>query len=457
MSFVFYDLETTGLSPHFDQIIQFAAIRTDHQLEEIDRFEIRSRLCSDVVPHPQALWINGVGIEQLIDSSLPSHYEMVGAIQAKLLSWSPSIFVGYNSLRFDEEFLRQALYKCLYPPYLTSNRECGRADVMNLALDAASGSPGAFVVPLDADGKRSFRLPDIARANGLTHGHAHDALSDVRATIELCNRLRRSAPGAWQRFARFSNKRAVADFIEGEDAFLLTTFVRNEACYVPLVWLGNDASQATLASCLVINAETTRLISASQTELAAAVARTPLLVRQIRTNKAPALTPMYDVDDSEVELDLGIEQIEEIGGAVRENAAFRMRLLDIMSANKREWPSETYVEKRIYEKFSSPTDQSIMAEFHTVDWSRRAHVLSRLSDDRMQTLGLRLLSRERPGMLSVEQHPAVAHGFARHPSDADGPLSVGRALELTADLIATLVGEDVSMLDRYRAYLEQRA
>lgn len=91
-----------------------------------------------------------------------------------------------------------------------------------------------------------------------------------------------------------------------------------------LAW--NDASQATLASCLVISAETTRLISASQTELAAAVARTPLLVRQIRTNKAPALTPMYDLDDSEVELDLGIEQIEEIGGAVRENAAFRMRL-----------------------------------------------------------------------------------------------------------------------------------
>lgn len=457
MSFVFYDLETTGLSSHFDQIVQFAAIRTDHQLEEIDRFQVRSRLCSDVVPHPQALWVNGVSIEQLLDPSLPSHYNMVGAVQAKLLSWSPSIFVGYNSLRFDEEFLRQALYKCLYPPYLTSNRGCGRADVMNLALDAATSSPSSFIVPFGADDRRSFKLSDIARANGITHSRAHEALSDVQAMIALCNRLRGSAPGAWQRFSRFSNKRAVADFIEAEDAFLLTTFSGNEAHHVPLVWLGNDARQANLASCLVIDCETARLISASPAELAVAVARMPLLVRKIRTNRAPALTPMYDIDDSEIELGLSIDQIEEIGRAVRNDTAFRTRLIDLIRESEREWPSEIYVEKRIYEKFSSPADQSIMAEFHAVDWSRRAHVLSRLSDDRMQTLGLRLLSRERPDVLPMEQLAAVAQDFARLPSDADGPLTAGRALQLTADLIGKLEGEDVSMLEDYRAYLTSEA
>jgi exodeoxyribonuclease-1 len=83
-----------------------------------------------VVPHPSALRTNGLPIARLVDEGLPSHYEMVLAIRRKLLSWSPSIFVGYNSIRFDEEMLRQALFQTLQPAYLTSNHGNCRADVL---------------------------------------------------------------------------------------------------------------------------------------------------------------------------------------------------------------------------------------------------------------------------------------------------------------------------------------
>ena len=116
MSFVFYDTETTGTDTAFDQILQFGAIETDADLNEIDRFEIRCRLLPFIVPSPGAMRVTGVTVEQLTDPSLPSHYEMVRAIRAKLIEWSPAIFIGHNSLRFDEHLLRQAFYKTLHGP-----------------------------------------------------------------------------------------------------------------------------------------------------------------------------------------------------------------------------------------------------------------------------------------------------------------------------------------------------
>lgn len=456
MSYVFYDLETTGLSKHFDQIIQFAAVRTDHALKEIDRFEVRSRLGCGVVPHPEALCVNGVGIEQLLDPSLPSHYEMMSEIQSKLQSWMPSIFVGYNSIRFDEELLRQALYKCLYPPYLTSTPGCGRADAMNLALDAASSTPESFVVPLNAEGKRSFKLADISRSNGLALGRSHDALSDVYATIELCNRLRRNAPEAWNRFGRFSSKRAVADFIQGEDAFLLTTFWANLARYTPLVWIGNDAEQSALAYCLVLSHETEGLRRAPASELAAALGQPSSPLRYVHTNRAPALTPTYDVDETTVDLGMDIEQIEDLGRAVRDDESFQARVLEIVQANKRTWPKETHVEKRIYEGFSTHGEKLAMSAFHAADWSARPRMVLDFADDRARTLGLRLIAEERHDVLSDELRAAVARDLDQRLRDPEGPLTNAKALELTRKLIDERAGEDMSMLISYRDYLAQR-
>ena len=116
MGFVFYDTETTGTDTSFDQILQFAAIKTDCELRELERFEIRCRILPYVVPSPGAMLVTGVGPAQLTDSKLPSHYEMVRAIRTKLAEWTPAVFIGHNSLSFDEHLLRQAFYKTLHAP-----------------------------------------------------------------------------------------------------------------------------------------------------------------------------------------------------------------------------------------------------------------------------------------------------------------------------------------------------
>src|SRR3989442_7225128 len=114
MALIFYDTETTGTDTFFDQILQFAATRTDEALNEIDRFEIRCRLLPHVVPAPSAVRVTAVKVSQLTDPLLPSHYEMVRTIREKLLSWPPPLFIEWNSIQFDEGLVRQALYITLH-------------------------------------------------------------------------------------------------------------------------------------------------------------------------------------------------------------------------------------------------------------------------------------------------------------------------------------------------------
>ena len=137
MSFVIYDVETTGLTKRFDQIVQFAAVLTDLDLNVKDRIEIGCRLMPHVIPSPEGdPQVTGLRIEQLLDASLPSHYEMVTEIRRNLESWSPTLFLGFNSLSFDEEFLRQAFYLCSLQPIPDEYvRQCPRRRPESLPHD----------------------------------------------------------------------------------------------------------------------------------------------------------------------------------------------------------------------------------------------------------------------------------------------------------------------------------
>jgi exodeoxyribonuclease-1 len=163
MGFVFYDTETTGTDAAFDQILQFAAIHTDFQLNELQRFEIRCRLAPHIVAAPGAMRVTRMSASRLFDPALPSHYEMSCRIRAQLLAWSPALFVGYNSLQFDEHLLRQAFYKSLHPPYLTNTGRNSRTDALRIVQAASLSAPEALIFPLDADGQPIFQArPDSA-------------------------------------------------------------------------------------------------------------------------------------------------------------------------------------------------------------------------------------------------------------------------------------------------------
>jgi exodeoxyribonuclease-1 len=175
---------------------------------------------------------------------------MIRAIQAKLIDWSPAIFVGYNSMSFDENLLRQALFRTLHSPYLTNSNGNRRADAMSLVQVASEFAPNCVVVPTGANGKPVFKLDQLAPANGFSHQNAHDALADVEATIHMAKCVRERAPSCWNRFIQFSSKAGVNAFIESRDAFVLTEFYFNKPYHYVVAPIGADPDNPAAQLCI---------------------------------------------------------------------------------------------------------------------------------------------------------------------------------------------------------------
>ena len=183
MDLIFYDFETTGRDPHWDQILQVGATKVSKEFNEIEAFEYRCRLKPGLIPSPFALAVNKTDYAKLIKTEC-SHYEMLRKLEEKFIKWSPSIFIGYNSINFDEEFLRHSLFRALLDPYLTSRNNNHRADLLELLRTVDFFFPNTINVPINEKKKKTFKLDQIAPANAINH-LAHDAFGDVMATKQL--------------------------------------------------------------------------------------------------------------------------------------------------------------------------------------------------------------------------------------------------------------------------------
>jgi hypothetical protein len=133
MTYIFYDTETTGLEPAFDQILQFAAVATDDNFKVIEEVNVRCRLQPHVMASPGAISITRVG-SKIIQSAPLSFYEMTRAMRLFIAKWSPAILIGFNSVDYDEKMLRQTFYQTLRPVYLTNTNG-------NTRMDGRSASP----------------------------------------------------------------------------------------------------------------------------------------------------------------------------------------------------------------------------------------------------------------------------------------------------------------------------
>ena len=335
MSFVFYDTETTGTNTAFDQILQFGAIKTDHELRELDRFEIRCSLLPYVVPSPGAMRVTGVTVDQLIDPDLPSHYQMVRAIKAKLDEWSSAIFIGHNSMTFDEHLLRQALYKTLHAPYLTNTNGNSRSDSLRIMQAVNLFQPGILSVPVNEKGRSIFKLDMLAPANGHNHVAAHDAMGDVEAMIHMCRIIAERAGGHWSNFVRFAQKAAVLDFAEQDEVFSLTDIFFGKVYSWMVTNLGPNPDNGSQLLVFNLAIDPDQLADLPDDELINRLATTPKPVRALRANACPCVlsyddTPEHLREPLPVQVTLAevAEELDELRtGAIR--ALFRIARDDL--------------------------------------------------------------------------------------------------------------------------------
>ncbi len=239
MSSIFwYDLETSGVNPRWDRVIQFAGLRTDLSLNESgEELCTYVKLPADVLPNPMAALVTGITPQQTQREGI-DEWEAFREI-LKRFSKPGTCVAGYNSLRFDDEFMRYGLYRLLMDPYAREwQNGNSRWDIIDLVRGAYALRPEGIEWP-EIDGVPVFKLEELAPANGIAHESAHDAMSDVRATIGLARVIREKQPLLFQYYFKMRAKKQVRELLEpiGKNLCVHVTamYPRTQSALAPVV------------------------------------------------------------------------------------------------------------------------------------------------------------------------------------------------------------------------------
>ena len=451
MNFAFFDLETTGTSPAFDHPLQFAAILTDAEFREIERVNLRCRLAPHVIPSPQALAVTGVRPHQLVDPDLPSLFEFAQSLTELVSRWSPAIWTGFNSIRFDEEMLRQMFYQNLQPEiFATQFNGNSRFDIMTAVFAVFQRRPDLLNWPVDETGRVRFKLDRLAPENGFEGHNAHDALGDVEATIHLARLIAERAPDLWQQLLANRDKSHVqAQLDQFEPVELVGRFGGGPPKAIMGCLCGYAAKNQNQAYLFDLDAlDPQELITASGADLMAAMDAEPRPLRSISINKVPMLLPPTTVTDEQ----------RRRARALAEAPELRQRLIAAMAAR---YPADAdtapqHVEQQIFNGFYSWNDKARLKEFQGADWPRRQEIVATFEDARLRQLGARLVAFHSPNLLSdSDRRRYIAWRRDRLNASTDTEvewMTLGKARQALLEMKAAS-GQDPAMLDEIEAFI----
>ncbi len=216
-SYYFYDLETSGLNPRADRIMQFAGQRTDlefHPLGEPQNILIQ--LADDTLPSPSAIMVTGITPQSTLSDGMPEH-EFCRYFMEEIATPNTTI-MGYNSIRFDDEFMRHTMWRNFYDPYEWQWQD-GRSrwDLLDVVRLTRALRPEGIKWPVTPEGYSTNRLELITKLNSISHEHAHDALADVIALIEVTKLIQARQPQLYEFLYNLRDKRAVANLVNLEN------------------------------------------------------------------------------------------------------------------------------------------------------------------------------------------------------------------------------------------------
>ena len=416
-NFVFYDFETSSSNKYWGQIIQIGAILTNDNLEELDRFDARCRLSPGIIPEAMALIVNKSSPKMLKSSNL-SHYEMIRQFVDSLQKWGKATFIGFNSIEFDEEFLRSTLFQTLEYPYITSTNGNTRGDVLSLARAANLYYPNTLKNSINAKGNAVYKLDQMAPLNGIEHGDAaHSAIGDVIATIGVAKLIAKKAPNVWKASMLTMDKNLSLELLQKELFFCTNEYFYGKSRpYVQSFICQHPQYQWPL--CFDLKHNPSPYLAMSIQELTAAMKKQPKFIRTIRHNKHPVImNPSYGDKFDEYKI-IGTAKLELRAKKVRDNKQFAEKIESIKRSEAEEKEhsksqEDLYNEESIYAKFTSNEDNKIMPEFHSVEWDKKLHVVSKFKDERLQYFGKKLLYIEKPEVLSKSDYNFIHRDIAK--------------------------------------------
>ena len=418
MTFYFYDLETSGRSPQAQRIMQFAGQRTDEDLNPIGEPFVRFiKLSDDIIPEPEAILLTGITPQQTLAEGI-SEPEFLDEFEQEVLQPGTCI-VGYNNIRFDDEFMRFTLWRNFYDAYewQWKDERC-RWDMLDVVRMTRALRPDGINWPTNDDGSPVNKLTEITAGNGLDHENAHDALSDVQATIDVARLIKEKQPDLFKYMYEHSSKKAVQELLNVDapqpvlhtSGMLAPEFI-NTSAMLPLF---ADRKVATKIICwdlrhnpadfadLSVDELEKRLFT-RQSELGDKV-RLP--VKAISTNKSPAIAPIAILNKAGADsrIALTVDQILAAREAFRQQKSFIAKLYDAWHQSPQPDYNDADSEASLYSG-GFLTDQDKYASLQVRQ--KRGDLASfkpDFQDKRLSELYFRYRARNYPNTLSEEEH-----------------------------------------------------
>ncbi len=428
-TFLWHDYETFGAQVRRDRPAQFAAIRTDAELNEIgEPLMLYCRPAPDFLPDPVSCLITGITPQHCLEQGVPEHQFAATIEQA--FSQPGTIGVGYNTIRFDDEVTRFLFWRNLIDPYAREwQNQCGRWDLLDVVRMTYALRPEGIEWPLREDGRPSFKLEHLAKANGLLHEAAHDALSDVRATIALARLIRQHQPKLFDFCFALHKKDRVAEEMgmhlapKARQPFLHVSgmFPAERGCMAlvwPLAVHPSNKNEVLVWDCAHDPAELFGLdaptiaqrMFTKSSELPEGVTRLP--VKSIHMNKSPMLVANLKTLRPELAERWGIDLDQGRANALACAAGPDMTAV-WEQVYGRSAPQALDVDEDLYGGFIGNGDRRKLAALRNDSPQQLAQARPSFNDERLTELLWRYRARNFPDSLSAaekaewEQHRAA--------------------------------------------------
>ena len=476
-TFLWHDYETFGANTRRDRPAQFAAIRTDAALNEIgEPLMVYCQPAPDYLPNPEACLITGITPQICLERGIPE-YQFAAQIE-QAFAEPGTIGVGYNTIRFDDEITRFMFWRNLIDPYAREwQNGCGRWDMLDVVRTAYALRPEGITWPTKPEGGASFKLTDLTAANGLTHEAAHDALSDVRATIALARLIRDKQPRLFDfclglhKKDRVANELGLPTTVQGAKPFLHISgmFPADKGC-LAVMWplamhptnknelIAWDLSQDP-RELLTLDTATIRQRMFSKTaDLPEGVTRLP--IKTIHLNKSPMVIGNLKTLSPAMAQRWGVDMATAMTHATTASAMTDISGIwpEVFNRPQDKSAAAPDVDEDLYNGFVSNNDRRKLTQLRTLTPERLAAARTGFEDGRLEELVWRYRARNFPASLTPEEAATWdAHRAARLFQGEGGALTVEQ-LSAEIDRLSEDADErSESILGALYDYMEQIA
>ena len=415
-TFFFYDLETSGLNARNDRVMQFAGIRTDMDFNQVGKpINILVKLNDDILPSPDAVMVTGITPQHTLEEGY--NEAEFSKMLSKDVFTSDTIAVGFNNIRFDDEFVRHLFWRNFYDAYEWSWKE-GRSrwDILDLVRMTRALRPEGIKWPVDEKDVPTNRLELISKINKLTHSKAHDALSDVEALIDVTKLIREKQPQLFNYLFEMRDKNKVKKLVNLDFKQL---FVYSSGRY------DSQFNKTTVAFPLTagkngnvivydLRYNPADFIDLTQKELAKKLFATwderkaddfvKLPVKELQYNRSPAVAPLgvLEQGDGWKKINLDIETINKHKEILLSSPGFAENIRSIFE-NREEFKKSPDPEAQLYDGFVSDSDKMRIEKVRSSNENELADFHPNFIDERLEPLLLHYKARNFPKSLSEDE------------------------------------------------------